>query len=336
MKVVVLHGEVSETASKDEQDVLVQVKTVACALAELGYRPVALPFSLDLRRVIRSLRSIDPIFVFNLVESVAGEGQLIHLAPTVLDYLRLPYTGAGTDAMFLTSNKVAAKRILQLGQVPTPEWLQLEDLNDDESIAHGPWIIKSIWEHASIGLDEDSVIVPKDAKHLRDELSSQRERMDRDCFAEAYIDGREFNLSLLAGQGGPEVLPAAEIRFVDYPEERIKVVGYRAKWNETSFEYHHTPRCFDLRDDGDLTMTLSELAKKCWRLFGLRGYARVDFRVDCGGRPWVLEINTNPCLSPDAGFLAAAAQAGIGLHEVVNRITKDSVPVNAREQTCDE
>ena len=65
------------------------------------------------------------------------------------------------------------------------------------------------------------------------------------------------------------------------------------------------------------------MALRCWRLFKLSGYARVDFRVDSGNRPWVLEINANPCLSPDSGFFAAAARAGLSFREVVKRIVDD-------------
>ena len=67
-------------------------------------------------------------------------------------------------------------------------------------------------------------------------------------------------------------------------------------------------------------MELAALAFECWRLFGLRGYARVDFRVDREGRPWILEVNANPCLSADAGYMAAAAEAGLEPEEVVRRI----------------
>jgi len=67
------------------------------------------------------------------------------------------------------------------------------------------------------------------------------------------------------------------------------------------------------------------LARKCWIVFGLRGYVRVDFRVDRDGQPWILEINTNPCISPDAGFAAALAQAGIPYEEAIRRIVEDAM-----------
>jgi D-alanine-D-alanine ligase len=55
----------------------------------------------------------------------------------------------------------------------------------------------------------------------------------------------------------------------------------------------------------------------------LKGYARVDFRVDPSGQPWILEVNTNPCLSPDGGFYAAAERASLTFNQVIKRIIDD-------------
>jgi len=106
------------------------------------------------------------------------------------------------------------------------------------------------------------------------------------------------------------------------------VVGYRAKWDADSFEYHHTPRRFDFPSpDRPLLVHLETLARDCWELFDLGGYARVDFRVDEQGQPWVLEINANCCLSPDAGFAAAVERGNIPFNEAVRRILNDALAV---------
>jgi D-alanine-D-alanine ligase len=148
--------------------------------------------------------------------------------------------------------------------------------------------------------------------------------MGHECFAERFIDGREFNLSILAGVQGPQVLPPAEIRF-DFPPGRKRIVDYRAKWDEESLEYRATRRSFEFApDDAPLLERLESLALRCWRLFELKGYARVDFRVDGEGNPFVLEINANPCISPDSGFVAAAARAGILFWELACRIVADA------------
>ena len=70
---------------------------------------------------------------------------------------------------------------------------------------------------------------------------------------------------------------------------------------------------------------MKRLALECWRLFGLQGYVRVDFRVDQAGQPWILEINTNPCLSPDAGYAAALAEAGLDYDDAIRRIVERAV-----------
>jgi D-alanine-D-alanine ligase len=119
----------------------------------------------------------------------------------------------------------------------------------------------------------------------------------------------------------------AEIHFVDYPADRPRIVDYEAKWLAGSFAFDHTPRHF-IEDgaDASLVAELRRLALECWRLFGMRGYARVDFRVDAAGRPWVLEVNANPCLSPDAGLMAVAERAGLTVTDVIAMIAAAAQP----------
>lgn len=330
MKIAVAHGEVGAEASQDEQDVLMQAAFVSQGLVAMGHEPVSIPVSLDLATAAKRLAELQPEMVFNLVETLAGKGNLIHLFPALLDALKIPYTGAGTEAIFLTSNKLLAKRWLTAFGLPTPAWITSQGIPCGKRLPmheplriEGPWLIKSVWEHASIGLDEDSVLFEADRERLLAEMDARRDSLGGACLAESYIDGREFNLSLLAGEGGPELLPPAEIRFDNYPPGKVRVVGYRSKWEEGTFEFANTPRCFEFpARDAPLLSQLKELALRCWEICGLKGYARVDFRVDQTGQPWILEVNTNPCLSPDAGFLAATRQAGITLPELFGRILK--------------
>jgi D-alanine-D-alanine ligase len=325
LKAVVLHSDVPAEAGADEKDALVQAAAVSSALSELGYEPTTMPFSLNVTHIIDMLRDLRPAFVFNIVETMEGQGSLIHIAPSILDFLRIPYTGAGTEATFLTSNKVLAKTILNAAGIATPPFF-LSHENYGGHFVEGTYIIKAVWEHASTWLNSDSIIHVKDLNQLREAEASRQKQLGMACFTEAFIEGREFNLSLLAGDGGPHVLAPAEIRFDDFPPGKVRVVDYLSKWVEDSFEYHHTPRCFDFPEEDELLLLLlTDLALQCWRVFGLRGYARVDFRIDNTGKPWVLEVNTNPCLSPDGGFYAAVERSGLSFAQAIERIIRDAI-----------
>ncbi len=327
MRVVILHSDVRSCASADERDVLTQVEAVSGALNELGHEALPMPFCLDLEAAAQRLRETACDLVFNLVETVHGQGRLIHLAPVLLDFMRIPYTGASAEATFLSSNKLAAKKLLHAHRLRTPQWCTLRKSSETGPCPTGSlFIVKSVWEHASVGLDEDSVVCPRNDHELREEIRKRLGRLGAEGFAERYIDGREFNLSILAGSDGPEVLPPAEIEFIGYEKDRLRLIGYRAKWDEEAYEYHHTPRRFDFeRQDRSLLRSLKRTALSCWRLFELTGYARVDYRVDRDGIPWILEINSNPCLSPDSGFTAATRQAGLRYEEVIGRIVEDAL-----------
>lgn len=324
-KIVILHSDVSPDAGLDELDCLRQAESIADALRKLKYEPVLLPFELNLNNAITMLQSLKPLAVFNIVETLDSKGSLIYFAPALLDTLQIPYTGCGTEAMFQTSNKPLAKKIMRNHGIATPDWIEQNGLCFLRD-ATEQLIIKSSWEHASIGLDENSLVHYTDKVSLLQEIQSRKNRLGGNGYAESYIDGREFNVALISDKAGARVLPIAEMLFKDYAPDQLKIVDYKAKWDEASFEYNNTIRCFDFpEEDSGLISSLREISLLCWQIFSLRGYARVDFRVDHQGNPWVLEINTNPCLSPDAGFAAALVQADIDYHEAIGLILADAL-----------
>jgi len=328
LKITILHNAVVDSDSASERDVLVQVAAVENALRSLGHQTCHLPCTLNLETVEESLTSDRPQLVFNLVEALGGTDRLAHLAAVLLDDLDLPYTGTQAAELHLTNNKPKAKQRLRFANLPTPDWAVAE-LADGRLAP--PYIIKSVWEHASLGLDDHAVIAVGDGSTVCEQINSRSRQLGQPCFAEQFIDGREINLSLIAANDGPRVLPPAEIDFSRFPVGRPKIVGYAAKWDEEAVEYHSTPRSFDFSDaDQPLLDRLRMMALEIWQLFGLRGYARIDFRIDDRGEPWILEINANPCLSPDAGFVAALAKAEIPFELAIEWIVEAAL--RPREQ----
>jgi D-alanine-D-alanine ligase len=343
MKVVIAHNAVDSNSAPDERDVLVQADIVAKNLAELGHEWFLLPCDMDLVGLQEKLKTINPDLVFNLVESLDGKGRLIGVIPFMFDAMGVVFTGAPAESIHVTSHKVMAKEKMLTAGLPTPAWIgprphefcsayalkMKQSSQCPADFGSIRWIIKSAWEHASLGISGDGMVSALNPSELITVLEARAPQLGGACFAEQFIDGREFNLSVLAGPNGPEVLPPAEILFEGYDENQPRIVCYSAKWDESSFEYSHTPRRFDFAyADKPLLDILTKTALQCWHVFDLRGYARVDFRVDAKGRPWILEINANPCLSPDAGFVAALERADIAFAKAVERILNDALQKN--------
>ncbi|MBN1577214.1 MAG: hypothetical protein JW913_11715 [Chitinispirillaceae bacterium] len=315
---LIVHNRISDNPTEDENDVIAQTKAVAAALDRLGWRVETLPLTLDLEKGRNLITSRAPDCIFNLVESLEGDDRFIASAPMLFESLHIPYTGSSPATLAATSNKCVAKKIMQATGIPTPRWQPI--VVDSDPPAFFPFIIKSATDHASIGISDDSIIT--DASEWQRWIGCHGAERQRGLFAESYIHGREFNLSVLQRFGGAiTVLPPAEIGFAGFPAGKPHIVGYAAKWDKDTFEYNNTPRLFSNdRADAALHERLIATARACWDLFSLAGYGRVDFRVDIGGKVHVLEINTNPCLTPDAGFVAACDQGGIDFDMIVKEL----------------
>lgn len=308
--VPVIHAAVPDRP--DEQDTVDTAIAVASSLRRGGHASEVVDIGTDFAPLAK-LAARRPAVVFNLVEAVGGDGARAAEPIREMERLGLRYTGASASALELTLSKVGTKQLLARHGVPTPRWW-----TDPAAVPAGVRVIvKSDSEHASLGIDASSIVT---GPHAVAETARREARFGGRFFAEEFIEGREFNVALIGEEGSVAVLPMPEIVF-DLPEGRPHIVDYEAKWDSASHAYHHTPRRFgvEAREPG-LAEALSRTASAAWKAARLNGYARVDFRVDAAGRPLVLEINTNPCLAPDAGFVATAAEAGMSYDALIARI----------------
>jgi D-alanine-D-alanine ligase len=319
-QVVVAHNPVGAGDDPSTSDVLAQVELVERALAELGVPALRLAVADWRPWEDLAAAALDPgAMVFNLVEAPPGIPAVHPATAAVIELLGLPFSGSSAAALWLSTDKLATRAVLAAEGLPVAAGgrLDLENPAVLERVAP-PWILKPGCEDASLGLDGDAVCATPAAALARGAELARR-FPGQPILVERYLPGRELNVSLL--DFPLTALPVAEIAFVDFPAGMPHIVGYEAKWRTDSFAYTHTVRRFPAdAASAPILAEASRLALAAWRACGLAGYGRVDLRLDEHGAPVILEVNANPCLAADAGFMAAAEQGGVTAAEVVGRI----------------
>jgi D-alanine-D-alanine ligase len=322
--VLVLYNASQELAKGEPQDMIAELGVVACAwavsraLEEAGYRVVLVPMQTELETALAPYPPTEYV-VFNFGEGLKGrlfEEARIAWALEAMGYC---FTGSGGDAIARSVHKAQAKTLLAASGVDTPPWWLFRHPDEVDTLAADlpfPLIVKPVAEDASIGVGPDAVV--HTAQALRQRVAYVVERYRQAALAEVFVAGREFNISLWGDP--PQVLPLAEIDFSAFTDPYARIVSFAAKWEVDSFEYHHTPVLCPAPVDPDLGTRIADTAWRAWTAIGCQGYARVDMRISDEGVPYVVEVNCNPDLSPDAGFYRAARAAGYSYEDMVVHI----------------
>jgi D-alanine-D-alanine ligase len=317
MRCCILYNQPRENALPDELDILEQVEYVETHLHQMEVETYRKGITTNFMEELPVLTTEKPDLIFNLVESINNKGELLYFVPAILNMYFLSYTGNPLEAMFITTSKALTHKYLVAAGISTPGSFLPSQKNS--MIPGRKYIIKPIWEDGSLGITSESVFTY--SKEWVEKLEAFK---DTHWIIQEYIEGREFNISVMMGKNGPEVLPPAEMTFRNYESDRPRIVDFRAKWIEGSFEFENTIRLFPGNDlDPVLEEKLRDLALRSWHVFGLKGYARVDMRVDENNNPYVIEVNANPCISPNGGFVAATHQAGYKFTDVLQWIIDD-------------
>jgi D-alanine-D-alanine ligase len=313
----ILYNEPLPGALEDELDIFDQIGHVEEYFAKMGIESYRKGITDQFMNQVDDLVAEKPDFVFNLVEAIRNKGELNYFVPALLSLNRIPYSGNPLEAMFNTTSKTIAGKMMRDAGIGHPAVYKPSEM---QLLKPGNrYIVKPVWEDGSLGITAESVFYcePGFEEKLKD-------KDDAHWMIQDFIDGREYNMSVLGGKIGPEVMPPAEIVFRDFDDSMPKIVDFRAKWVMDAFEYENTVREFPGTSlPAEFIEELKETARKCWHLFGLKGYARVDARADEKGNIYVIEVNANPCISPDGGYVAATRQAGYTFDYVLRRVLED-------------
>ncbi|NLI75590.1 MAG: GNAT family N-acetyltransferase [Candidatus Riflebacteria bacterium] len=304
--------------SLSDRAVEAMAAAIAAALTGRGHAVGRAPVGLDPRGAIDAVRVAAPEVVFQLCETMCGNARLEPALPYLLGWLGIPFTGNPADVMALLLDKARTKQVLLGLGLPTPEFVSARAEGDLDGWAAWPAILKPAAEDASLGIDRGSVVDGATAARERFRLLAGRFGVP--VLVERFIAGRELNVAMLETPDGVRV-GINEIDFSALPADHPRILTYEAKWEEESDVFRQSPPV-PAQLPAALDAEVRRLARAAWEGLGLRGYARVDFRVDEAGRPFILEVNPNPDLSEGAGFAKSLPQMGVTYPEAVELIVR--------------
>ena len=291
--------------------IIATVEAIETALEAEGNRVVRVPVLLDGKWIDRVKRGKFDV-AFNMCEGIDGVAELEPPVIGVLELFGIPYTGGSSYTTSLTLRKHAVNALLEHAGLPVPSWIRLRRGDRIKSVGY-PAIVKPAAEDASIGVEQRSVV--RTAKALKARVEAMFESFD-EVLVQRYIEGRELNVGVV----GDTVLPISEIDFTRMPKGLWPIVTYRSKWEQGIDEdLGSVSRCpADL--PAKAANEVRRVALEAWRLVAGNGYGRVDMRIDEENRPWILEVNCNPDIAPDAGLARMARAAGIDYSTLVRTI----------------
>jgi D-alanine-D-alanine ligase len=346
-RVLVVHNRDFEAARADpenraREDIRGTAEDVADVLARAGFGVDLLGVGDDVLASTAEIIRFAPDAVFNLCESISGDNSFEPLLPLLLDHAGIAYTGSPPLTLGLSLHKHRAKDLLRACGISTPEARLVTDGDVSSVELPFPLIVKPSREDGSVGITSASVVHDRDA--LARQVSTVVTRYRQPALVERYVEGREIYVSILARPDGtPQMLPLYEIDFREMPADRPRIVSFEGKWVQSSPEFVGTKPipCAELPDHA--AAAIEKLAAAAFSAVELRDYGRFDLRLDHEGTPFVIDVNPNCDLSPDAGFARACGAAGINYDDLIRRIVDlalgrrphaDTIPLAGRSRAA--
>jgi D-alanine-D-alanine ligase len=295
------------------------------ALIKRGYKVSFFDFN-DVEKAFNDLRKSDVDLVFNVCERINGSSLLEPHVAALLDVLEIPYTGSNPFTLGLCIDKIRVKKLLAYHKIPTPEWDYVYSTEDAirEDLRY-PLIIKPANTDNSIGITNNSVVTNPD--QLKKQLKYVVEEMGRPALIEEYIEGDEYDVSILGNEeDNQRVLPLSRSIFDKMPEGYWHIYPFESKYGEEEIyrkyiSVQRPPKNISKK----LEAVISEIALDTYNILDCHDYGRVEIRVDKNGNPYVLELNPNPTINLTSCLPSVAKLTGMDYGDFLEEIIRMAI-----------
>lgn len=292
---------------------------VSTTLKASGHEVRMLGVQTELAPIRDAVEDWKPDIVFNMLEEFHGESLYAQNVVALLELLRVPYTGCNPRGLMLARGKDLSKKLLKYHRVPVPAFavFPIGKKVRRPGRLKFPLIVKSLWEDASLGIAQAS-IVDSDEK-LAERVAFIHKRLNTPAIAEEFIEGREIYVGVL-GNDRIQVLPVWELSFSNLADGAHAIATEKVK-HDPIYQEKRGILQGPAQDLSPKTVTkIRTLAKRIAHTLELDGYGRIDFRLSKDNTPYFIEANPNPEIASSQEYAQAALHAGTSYADLLNKI----------------
>lgn len=275
----------------------------------------------NLKKLKEKILKSNPRAVFNLFEGFGNDSQKEIIFANLLEKTGIPHTGNSAGTLNLCLNKAAAKEILNKNNIPVPKGIFVKNIKDlKQNPVSFPVFIKPCFEDASVGIDSDSLVVNEE--NIYKIINKKLKKFPEGLIVEEFMPGREYNAGFL-GNFPYELVGVSTINYAEH-NKFSPFLTYSSKWEEKTQEYKKIIPSLKEKISEKLKKEIIKTASRAGKLFGCKGYFRVDFRQR-NGKLFLLDVNPNPDINTDSGFMKQAYHKGYTYEETIEKIIRFAV-----------